>query len=184
MALLLSRCYYLLDGNSINPYTLRSISQRIMRFVRGRNSIMPYSFIEAPRHEGGLNCPSLTSRYHAYNLKFFGDLISGDPNILWKKWTLANLRCNSFPSLAAGSRLHLNPLSQHAHTFVTRLQPRVCPAYRSARLLGIDINTCFPSPAARLDAPALFHPAVPIMKYHRAKCPKSGRRDFHGIRRI
>src|SRR6202789_678824 len=183
MALLLSRCYYLLDGNSINPYTLKSISQRIMKFVRGRNSIMPYSFLEAPRHEGGMDCPSLTSRYHAYNLKFLGDIISGDPKILWKVWTQADLRYASFPS-SAGAQPHLNPLAQHAHTFVLRLEPRLRAAYKSAWLLGIDLDTCFPSPAARLDAPALFHPAVPVMKYHRAKCPKTGKRDFHGVRRI
>ena len=83
-ALLLSRCYYLMDGNSIPPRSLHSINNRILRFVRGRNSMMPYSFLEAPILDGGLNCPSLKSRKLAYDLKFLGDLISGDPSIPWK----------------------------------------------------------------------------------------------------
>ena len=180
-ALLLSRCYYLLDGNSIPPRMLTFISQRIMRFVRGRNSYMPYAFLEAPKQEGGLNCPSLTSRYHAFNLKFLSDLISRDPHILWKTWTLADLRAASYSS-AAGIRPHLNPLAQHTHTFVSRLEPRLRAAYKSARLLGIDIDTCFPSPAAKLNAPAMYHPAIPVKRFNRAKCPHTRTKDFHSAR--
>src|SRR5258706_3889716 len=67
---MMSRCYYLLDGNGILPYVLRKLSNIILRFVRGSYSSAPYKLLESPLSEGGLNCPSLTSRALAYDAKF------------------------------------------------------------------------------------------------------------------
>jgi len=58
-ALLMSHCYYLLDGNGIPAPVLRSILQKILGFVRGQFSMAPYSLMSAPLSEGGLDCPSL-----------------------------------------------------------------------------------------------------------------------------
>ena len=52
-ALMQSRCFYLLDGNSIPLPSLRRINGVIMRFVRGRNSCMAYIQMEAPLALGG-----------------------------------------------------------------------------------------------------------------------------------
>ena len=90
-ALMLSRCYYLLDGNSIPPAILRKISNVIQRFVRGSYSTAPYSLLEAPLTSGGLNCPSLVTRKLAYDAKFFSDLISGPADAPWRAWTFADL---------------------------------------------------------------------------------------------
>ena len=58
-ALMMSRCYYLYDGNGAPPSVLKHISQSILGFVRGRFSCAPYSILSAPLREGGLDCPSL-----------------------------------------------------------------------------------------------------------------------------
>ena len=66
-ALLLSRCYYLMDGNGIPNRVLGKLSRAVSAFVRGRFSLTPYSMICAPLSEGGLNCPSLHQRKLTYS---------------------------------------------------------------------------------------------------------------------
>ena len=61
-SLMLSRCYWLLDGNSIPGTWLCHISNKIMRFVRGPFSRSLYSYLEAPLVDSSLNCPSLITR--------------------------------------------------------------------------------------------------------------------------
>ena len=90
-ALMLSRCYYLMDGNDIPPILLQRISNAIQRFVRGTYSAAPYRLLESPLRDGGLNCPSLRTRKLAYDAKFFSDLISGPADLPWRSWTYADL---------------------------------------------------------------------------------------------
>lgn len=90
-ALLLSRCYYLLDSNGIPLKYLQKINGTICRYVHGRFSTMAYTTLLAPLAEGGLNRPSLMQRKKAYNVKFLGDLMSGPQDVAWKAWTQANL---------------------------------------------------------------------------------------------
>ena len=90
-SLMLSRCYWLLDSNSIPGVWLWCISNKIMRFIRGSFSRSPYSYLEAPLVDGGLNCPSLITRKAAYDLKFLGDLISSPQDTPWKVWTTKDL---------------------------------------------------------------------------------------------
>src|SRR5258706_3640012 len=61
-ALMMSRCYYLLDGNGIPPSYLRKLSNVIHRFMRGSYSSAPYRLFESPLSVRGLNCPSLINR--------------------------------------------------------------------------------------------------------------------------
>ncbi len=82
-ALMMSRCYYLLDGNSILPHLLRKLNNIILRFVRGSYSSTPYRLLESPLSAGGLNCPSLISRTLVYDAKFMSDLISGLATTPW-----------------------------------------------------------------------------------------------------
>ena len=163
-ALMQSRCFYLLDGNSIPLTSLRRINGVIMRFVRGRNSCMAYLQLEAPLALGGINCPSLITKKRAYDLKFLGDLISGDSSVPWKKWTMKMiLDSTSRDASGAGPRLH--PFLQLSHTGVSSLHERVRAAFATARFVGIDVDCCFPSRAARLDMPWYMHPAVPCSVY-------------------
>src|SRR5258706_11826102 len=90
-ALLMSQCYYLLDGNGIPPSVLRKLNNIILRFVRGSYSSAPYRLLESPLSKGGLNCPSLVSRSLAYDAKFISDLISGPASAPWRAWTFADL---------------------------------------------------------------------------------------------
>ena len=90
-ALLLSRCYYLLDGNSAPPAILHHISQSILHFVRGPYSNAPYSLLQSSLADGGLNCPSLEVRKVAYNIKFLSHLISGPADTPWRVWSLHDL---------------------------------------------------------------------------------------------
>ena len=69
-ALLLSRCYYLLDGNGMPSSILHKMSAAINRYVRGKFSSMPYSFLSAPISEGGLDCPSLVQEKLLMTLNF------------------------------------------------------------------------------------------------------------------
>ena len=163
-ALMQSRCFYLLDGNSIPLPSLRRINGVIMRFVRGRNSCMAFVQLEAPLALGGVNCPSLLTKKRAYDLKFLGDLISGDPSIPWKRWTLKML-LDSTSRDASGSGPRLHPFLQLSHTGVSSLHERVKSAFATARFVGIDVDCCFPSRAARLDMPWYMHPAVPRSVY-------------------
>ena len=163
-ALMQSRCFYLLDGNSIPLLSLRRINSIIMRFVRGRNSCMTYNQLEAPLALGGVNCPSLITKKRAYDLKFLGDLISGDSSIPWKRWTLRML-LDSTSRDASGSGPRLHPFLQLSHTGVSSLHERVKSAFATARFVGIDVDCCFPSRAARLDMPWYMHPAVPRSVY-------------------
>ena len=163
-ALMQSRCFYLLDGNSIPLPSLRRINSIIMRFVRGRNSCMAYLQMEAPLALGGINCPSLITKKRAYDLKFLGDLISGDSSVPWKRWTMKML-LDSTSRDASGSGPRLHPFLQLSHTGVSSLHERVRAAFATARFVGIDIDCCFPSRAARLDMPWYMHPAVPRTVY-------------------
>ena len=177
-SLMLSRCYWLLDGNSIPGPWLCRISNKIMRFVRGSFSRALYPYLEAPLADGGLNCPSLITRKAAYDLKFLGDLISSPYDTPWKAWTTKDLTRSTqrspnegTPSAAARdwtafgvSQLsyELHPFLQKGHTRDAGLSPRLHSAMHSTRLVGIDTRCAFPSPAAKLSYPILNHPGISL----------------------
>lgn len=122
-ALLMSCCYYLMDGNGIPSQMLNKISGPIMRFVCGRFSLMPYSMLAAPLSKGGLNCPSLKDRKLAYNAKFFSDLILSPHDSLWKLWTCADLlQVSNYHSSPIGT-IPVDPLTQRSHTTLKLLEP-------------------------------------------------------------
>ena len=131
-ALMQSRCYYLLDGNSIPQCTLKKISNRIMNFVRSPFCRLPFASLEAPLSSGGINCPSLISRSTAYDLKFLSDLISSPPSVPWKVWTMCDLTLFSHPS-SSHCDIHINPLLQRAFTKSSRLNDHLTAAFRSAQ---------------------------------------------------
>ena len=176
-ALLMSRCYYLMDGNGIPPPLLKKISNSILRFVRGRFSTAPYSFLEAPLAAGGLNCLSLVTRHKALDLKFISDLISGPQSAAWRRWTMFELRLASVSSHSSTSGPSLDPLKQHCFTLYTLLNPRLCSAYRSAASVGVDILCAFPSADASLRLPLLNHPGLPTGFARNHACLRS-----HGVR--
>jgi len=175
-ALMHSRCYHLMDGNSIPILVLKRLSRKISGFVRGRFSMASYSALEAPLAEGGLNCPSLLTRKYAYDLRFLSHLVSGPQSVPWKAWTWKDL------SMATFSNTHLenpglNPFTQLAFTKVSLLEARVSQAFRTARIFGLDMDSCAPSRCARRDAPLLWHPALPGSRSARGKeCLES-----HGV---
>ena len=172
-ALLLSRCYYLLDGNGIPPVMLRKINNIVQRFVRGTYSSAPYSILEHPIQEGGLDCPSLRSRVLAYDAKFFSDLISGDQLTTWKVWTMADLdQASVFNSSSKKEDFpgKLNPLLQSCHCRYTMLEPRVRDAWKSLRDLRYDVRCSFPSERAILDMPSVLHPSRRTYHLSKLKC--------------
>ena len=161
-ALMMSRCYYLLDGNGIPPSVLKRISQSILGFVRGRFSCAPYSILSAPLREGGLGCPSLIHHGMAYDAKFVGDLISAPLDVPWKLWTMADLAQASLSSASANpSSWHPNPLLQHAFLTLRKLDPRVRWSIVTLRCLGYNIQCAFPSSEACSDMPSMLHPLLP-----------------------
>ena len=172
-ALLLSRCYYLLDGNGIPPIMLRKINNIIQRFVRGAYSSAPYCILEPPLWDGGLNCLSLKSRVLAYDAKFFSDLISGDQRAAWKVWTMADLdQASVFNSSSRKEAFpgRMNPLLQLCHCRYTMLEPRVRDAWKSLRSLCYDVRCSFPSKQAVLDMPSVLHPSRRTYQLSRLKC--------------
>ena len=168
-ALLLSRCYWLLDGNGVPRFLLNKISNTIMKFVRGKNSNAPYSLLEQPVSQGGLGCPSLVTRKSAYDLKLISDLITGPSDVLWKIWMMHDIGLSTAPDHRF-ARSGLNPFLQNAHTrFYFRassgssqrtMSDRLSDAFRTACSVGIDTRCAFPSKRARLDYPILCHPAL------------------------
>ena len=172
-ALMLSRCYYLLDGNSIPPVLLRKLNNIIQRFVRGSYSTAPYRLLEAPLAAGGLNCPSLYTRKQAYDAKFFSDLISGPADTPWRAWTLADLsQASVFHSSARADTFPgpFNPLIQSCHCRYTMLEPRVRAAWATIRSLRYDVRCAFPSEAAVLDMPSILHPSRRLYHLSKLKC--------------
>jgi len=159
-ALMLSRCHFLMDGNSIPPSMLNKIGNKIMNFVQGKFSAMAYRTLEAPLAEGGLNTPSLATRKMAADLKFLSDLVTGDQRVPWKQWTWMDLKMASASS-RAGTHGGLNPFLQQAHTMPSLLQSRVSQAFMTARKFGLDVMCAAPSSAARMGMPILNHPALP-----------------------
>jgi len=160
-ALLLSRCYYLLDCNGIPAPMLNKITNSVCRFIRGPYSHMPYSFLSAPLSRGGLNCPSLKERKLAYDAKFIGDLVSAPLDLPWKAWARTDLSCaSSKPGKLPGT--NLNPLLQRSVVRLSSLEPCLRHAYISCRVLRYDVSCAFPSLAAHLDMPSTYHPAVPL----------------------
>ena len=160
-ALLLSRCYYLLDCNGIPTKLLNKITSTVCRFVRGSYSHLPYAFLSAPLALGGLNCPSLKERKLAYDAKFMSDLISSPLDVDWKLWTMADLSAaSSKPGKIPGPSI--NPLLQRSIVKLSDLEPRVRHAYISCRTLRYNVSCAFPSMAARMDMPSTYHPAVPL----------------------
>src|SRR5258706_688165 len=172
-ALMMSRCYYLLDGNSIPPSALRKLNNVIHRFVRGSYSSAPYRLLESPLSVGGLNCPSLLSRSLAYDAKFISDLISGPASAPWRAWTFADLALasvfNSSSKKLAFPR-PFNPLLQSCHCRFTMLQPRVQAAWKSIRRLRYDVRCSFPSAAAVLDMPSVLHPSRRLYNLAKLTC--------------
>ena len=170
---MLSRCYYLLDGNSIPPALLRKINNVIQHFVRGSYSSAPYWMLETPLSSGGLNCPSLASRKLAYDAKFISDLISGPADSPWRAWTLADLsQASVFNSSAKPDTFPgpFNPLLQSCHCHYTMLEPCVRAAWASIRLLRYDIRCAFPSHAAVLDMPSILHPSRRVYNLSKLRC--------------
>ena len=161
-ALLLSQCYYLLDGNRIPTKYLHKISNMVNRFIRGPFSNAPYSILSAPLKEGGLNSPSLVQRKQAYDLKFIGDLISGPQDTLWKEWTCLGLRRATTLQSKVHGTIYFDPLIQIARTTASHLEPRLAQAIKTAWEFRYQVVCSMPSEAARLSAPAYRHPAFPI----------------------
>jgi len=161
-ALMMSRCYYLLDGNGAPPSVLHSISQKIMRFVRGKFNNARYESLCAPIAEGGLDCPPLMMRKLAYDAKFFSDLITRPGDTSWKLWTMMDLSYASshLRDRRRDSGVPLNPLAQHAHVCMGLLEPRVRQGFKSLRTMRYGVDRCFPSRDARHDMPAMYHPAL------------------------
>ena len=175
-ALMQSRCYHLLDGNGVPSLTLNRLSKKISGFVRGRFSTASYGALEAPLSEGGLNCPSLITRKRAYDLRFLSHLVGGPQFTPWKVWTWKDLSMATFSNNHLGNP-GLNPFTQLAYTKVSLLEPRVAQAFKTARTIGLDLVSCAPSRNARLDAPLLWHPALPGSRSARGKeCLES-----HGV---
>ena len=117
-ALMMSRCYYLLDGNGIPPSILHKLSNIILRFVRGSYSSAPYNLLESPLSAGGLNCPSLISQALAYDAKFMSDLISGLATSPWRAWTFTDLDLASVFNSSSRKQDFpgpFNPLLQSCH---------------------------------------------------------------------
>ena len=113
---MMSRFYYLMDGNSMPRQLLHVASQAILCFVHGHNSTMPYSLLSAPLSEGGLDCPSLMHRKLAYDTKFIADSISTPLDTPWKLWLHADLSQAAFLTTclrATHKPTGLNPLLQH-----------------------------------------------------------------------
>ena len=161
-ALMMSCCYYLLDGNGVPPSILKCISQSILGFVCGRFSCTPYSILSAPLREGGLDCLSLVHCRMAYDAKFVGDLISAPFDVPWKLWTMPDLTQASLSSASANpSSWHPNPLLQHAFLTLKRLNPRIRQSVITLRRLGYNIQCAFPSSEARSDMPSMLHPLLP-----------------------
>jgi len=150
-ALMLSRCHFLMDGNGIPHHMLCKISNRVMGFMRGKFSAMPYGTLEAPLEEGGLNNPSLMIRKYACDLKFLSDLITGDQTTPWKKWTWMDLKLASTSS-CAGKYHGLNPFIQLAYTKPSLLQDRVSQAFLTVQKFGLDLSSNVPSFLARQHA--------------------------------
>ena len=176
-ALLQLRCYYLMDGNGIPLPLLKKISNAILRFVRGRFSTAPYSFLEAPLVAGGLNCPSLITRRTALDLKFISDLISGPQSAPWRRWSMFELRLASISSRSSATGPSLDPLKQRCFTLYTLLNPRLRSAYHSAASVGVDILCAFPSADASLRLPLLNHPGLSTGFARNHACLRS-----HGVR--
>ena len=177
-SLMLSRCYWLLNGNGIPGSWLHHISNKIMRFVRGSFSQSPYSYLEAPLADSGLNCPSLTTRKAAYDLKFLGDLVSEPYDTPWKVWMTKDLTQSTQRSPNKGTpsaiawdwtaygmpqlSYELHPLLQKGHTWDAGLSPCLRSALRSAHLVGIDTCCAFLSPATKSSYPILNHPGISL----------------------
>ena len=169
-ALLMSRCYYLLDGNSAPPLILRRISQMILGFVRGPFSNAPYSLLQSSLADGGLNCPSLEVRKVAYDLKFLGDLISGPADAPWRVWTKHDLALSTFSNSALHAP-HLDPLLQRGHTQLSSMSDRLRDAFLSARRVGLDLRGAFPPLPVALSMPLYHHPALDKRAFRHYICP-------------
>jgi len=157
--LLLSRCHFLMDSNGIPAYWRTRIGNKIQRFVRGNMSCMAYRTLEAPIVEGGLNCPSLTARQEACDLRFLSELVTGPQNVPWKRWVWKDLASASFTS-DRGKGSGLNPFIQRAHVKPSLLQDRLQQAFLTARDVGLDLLCTVPSHVARSKALAPYHPAI------------------------
>ena len=169
-ALLMSRCYYLLDGNSAPPAILRRISQMILRFVRGPFSNAPYGLLQPSLADGGLNCPSLEVWKVAYDLKFLCDLVSGPPDALWRVWTMHNLSSSTFSNSALHAP-HLDPLLQLGHTKLASMSDRLHDAFLSARRVGLDLRSVFPLLPVILSMPLYHHPGLNKWAFRHYVCP-------------
>ncbi len=172
-ALMMSRCYYLLDGNGVLPSILHRISNIILRFMRGSYSSAPYKLLESPLSVGGLNCPSLISCALVYDAKFMSDLISGPASTPWRAWTFADLDLASIFNSSSKKRDFpgpFNPLLQSCHCRFTQLQPRVQAAWKSIQRLHYDIRCSFPSNAAVMDMPSILHPSRKLYNLAKLKC--------------
>src|SRR5258706_7333877 len=172
-ALMMSRCYYLLDGNGIPTSVLRKLNNIIHRFVRGSYSSAPYRLLESPLSVGGLNCPSLVSWSVAYDAKFILDLISGPASTPWRAWTFADLALASVFNSSSKKPAFpgpFNPLLQSCHCRFTMLQPRVHTAWKSVRRLRYDVRCSFPSAAAVLDMPSILHPSRKLYNLAKLTC--------------
>lgn len=148
---------------------LHQISQKILRFVRGRFSSTPYSILSAPLSEGGLDCPSLVHRRLAYDAKYVSDLISAPLDSLWKQWGRADLLYASHNGTPDKQRRRpLQPLIQHTNITLKLLEPCLRQAHVSLKALGFNIECAFPSVDARNAMLVSYHPALPMPMPRRA----------------
>ena len=169
-ALLQSRCYHLLDGNGIHPFTLRKMSQQIQNFVHGSFSAMPFDTLAAPLGEGGLGCPSLVHRKEAFDLRFLSQLISGPQQLPWKEWTWAGL-CAATSTNKTASITGLNPFLQRAYTRPSALEACLRQAFLTAKKYGLDLRCQAPPLNVRRAMPVFYHLAAPLRSSrYRGRC--------------
>jgi hypothetical protein len=168
-ALMQSCCYYLLDRNSTPPKRLLKISQWIQRFIWGPNSCMPYSSLASPVQLGRVDCPPLTLRAEGWNLKFLGDLLSGNWNTLWKLWTLKDIELASQPS-QTDKKVYTNPFLQHSYMCFSKLEPQVLAAIKTARKYRLFLQSTNPPHEASRNMPVFHHPAIQISTFKGMEC--------------
>jgi len=141
-----------------------SLSQKILRFVRGHFNTAPFAFLSGLVVEGGLDCLSLLAQQRlVYDTKFFTDLISAPHDVPWKVWTLVDLSQASSNVIdrQLEPSVPMSPLLQHTFMKLSSLEPRVRQGYLSLCHLGYNLSCCWPLVPAPYDMPALYHPALP-----------------------
>jgi hypothetical protein len=116
--------------------------------------------LEHPLSDGGINCPSLSTRKLAFDIRFLGQLADPSTNLPWQVWTRANLTRASTPGTNNWAH-SLDPFLQQCWTHLASLEPCLKAAWISAKRLRIDLSHIFPATPATSSIPTLYHPAIP-----------------------